>query len=211
MNTPQYGTEYSFDNENPHISPKSKRKDIMDTAYIWLQSMLEAVLATVLFFTLILRTNVIMGISMRPTLQENDKIVVSPLLYDLDYGDIAVIWATGIKEKSERGDLIVKRVIGFAGDVIDIDEEGTVYRNGEPLEEEYAAEKIDKYSRGNLTYPHTVEENCIFVLGDNRNHSTDSRWEDDGETEVYVGCIDMKYVVGKALFRIFPFDRIGAL
>ena len=202
--------EYVFENENPHDEVSSERPM---RVYLWLQSVIESVLAAFLIMALIFRINVVVGESMEPTLYENDRIVVSQFFYTPKYGDIVALWAKDLTDRGtgERGEMIVKRVIGLPGDIIDIDKNGVVYRNGEPLYEEYAAEPILPSRRGNAEFPLTVDENCVFVLGDNRNHSTDSRYVNDGIAEFYVGCVDMRYVVGKALFRIFPFDRIGAL
>lgn len=208
MNIRNRTEQYSFDNENPNLKEKG---NAAKTIYLWLQTVIQSVLAAFFLMTVVFRINIVVGVSMEPTLYENDRIIVSGLFYTPSYGDVAAIWAAGLTDENESGELIVKRVIGLPGDVIDIDENGTVFRNGEPLTEEYILEPINESHRGNAVYPLTVEENCVFVLGDNRNHSTDSRFINDGKAEFYVGCVDMRYVLGKALFRIFPFDRIGAL
>ncbi|MCH5199794.1 MAG: signal peptidase I [Oscillospiraceae bacterium] len=199
-----------FDNENPNYKQGNKAKSL----YLWIQSVLESVMAAFLLLTFLFRINIVAGSSMEPTLREEDRIVVSQAFYSPSYGDIVALWAEDLfnRRTGEKGEMIVKRVIGLPGDIIDIDPAtGTVYRNGEPLREDYTAEPINADNLGNAEYPLTVEVNCVFVLGDNRNHSTDSRYVDDGETEYYVGCVDMRYIAGKAVFRIYPFDRIGVL
>ena len=200
----------AFDNENPNYKQGSKAKSF----YLWAQSILESVIAAFLLLTFLFRINIVVGSSMEPTLREEDRIVVTEALYTPSYGDIVALWANNLfsRQTGDKGEMIVKRVIGLPGDVIDIDPDtGTVYRNGEPLSEEYIAEPIDPDNLGNAEYPLTVADNCVFVLGDNRNHSTDSRYVDDGEAEYFVGCVDMRYITGKAVFRIYPFDRIGVL
>ena len=98
---------------------------------------------------------------------------------------------------------IVKRVIATKGDTVDIDfSTGTVSVNGEVLEESYIAEPTT--TQYDITFPQTVPEGCIFVMGDNRNHSTDSRY---GQ----LGMVDTRYVIGKVLMRIFPFREIGTV
>ena len=124
------------------------------------------------------------------------------------------LWADNLLngETGEKGELIVKRIIGLPGDEIDINAvSGVVYRNGEPLREDYIMETIDPDCLGNVHYPVIVDENCVFVLGDNRNQSTDSRYGKNDNTPYYVGCVDMRFIVGKAVYRIFPFERMGAL
>lgn len=200
----------SFDNENPNYWQDSKAKSL----YLWAQTVLESMLAAFLMLTFLFRINIVIGSSMEPTLHEEDRIVVVQAFYTPTYGDIVALWADGLfnRQTGEKGEMIVKRVIGLPGDIIDIDPcTGTVSRNGQPLQEDYTAEPINADNLGNAHYPLTVDDNCIFVLGDNRNHSTDSRYVDDGEAEYYVGCVDMRYIVGKAVFRIYPLDRIGVL
>ena len=199
-----------FDNENPNYKQVGKAKAL----YLWAQSILESVMIAFLIITFLFRVNIVVGSSMEPTLHEEDRIVVIQAFYTPSYGDIVALWAEGLfsRQTGEKGEMIVKRVIGLPGDVIDIDPDtGTVYRNGEPLSEDYTAEPIDGDNLGNAEYPLTVDDNCVFVLGDNRNHSTDSRYVDDGVSEYYVGCVDIRYIMGKAVFRIYPLDRMGVL
>lgn len=160
-----------------------------------------------------INVSVVAGSSMNPTMKDGDRILVSHLGCTLQYGDIVAVWAANLnnRDTGEKGELIVKRVIGLPGDVIYIDDSGNVYRNGERLEEDYIL-PFDVYeNKGNASFPVTVEENCMFLLGDNRNHSTDSRFVDTGNSEVYVGCIDQRYIMGKAVYCLYPFDRMGVI
>ena len=200
----------TFDNENPNY----KQGSGLQSLYLWVQSVLESVMAAFLLLTFLFRVNIVVGASMQPTLYEGDRLVVAEAFYTLSYGDVIALWADDLfnRQTGKKGEMIVKRVIGLPGDVIDIDPyTGTVYRNGQPLQEEYTAEPINAANLGNAEYPLTVDEDCVFVLGDNRNHSTDSRYVNDGELEYYVGCVDMRYIMGKAVFRIYPLNRIGVL
>ena len=199
-----------FDNENPNNKLHSGAKSL----YLWVQSVLESVMAAFLLLIFLFRVNIVVGSSMQPTLHEADRIVVAEAFYTPSYGDIVALWADDLfnRQTGKKGEMIVKRVIGLPGDVIDIDPyTGTVYRNGQPLQESYTAEPINSANLGNARYPLTVDDNCVFVLGDNRNHSTDSRYVNDGETEYFVGCVDMRCIMGKAVFRIYPLSRIGVL
>ena len=101
------------------------------------------------------------------------------------------------------GKPLVKRVIGKAGDTIDIDfTAGIVYRDGEALDEPYTAEPT--YTYEGMDFPLTVPDNCLFLMGDNRNGSKDSRSTD-------IGCVDTRDILGTALWRILPFSKIGAV
>jgi signal peptidase I len=133
---------------------------------------------------------------MVPTLQDGDQMLVSNVGYTPEKGDIVVL------TKDEFLPVpIVKRVIATAGDEVDIDfETGEVSVNGEVLDEPYIAEKT--YTYFDVEFPQTVPEGCIFVLGDNRNNSTDSRY---GE----LGMVDTRYILGKVLCRIYPISKIG--
>ena len=200
----------AFDNENPNYGRGVRSGSL----YLWAQSIIESVMAAFLLLTFLFRINIVVGSSMEPSLHEEDRIVVLQSFYTPSYGDIVALWAKDLfnRQTEEKGEMIVKRVIGLPGDVIDIDiATGIVYRNGQPLDEDYTAEPINADNLGSAEYPLTVDDNCVFVLGDNRNHSTDSRYVDDGETEYFVGCVEMRYIMGKAVFRIYPFDRIGVL
>ena len=200
----------AFDNENPNYSRGVRSRSL----YLWAQSIIESVMAAFLLLTFLFRINIVVGSSMEPSLHEEDRIVVLQSFYTPSYGDIVALWAKDLfnRQTEEKGEMIVKRVVGLPGDVIDIDTAtGIVYRNGQPLDEDYTAEPINADNLGSAEYPLTVDDNCVFVLGDNRNHSTDSRYVDDGETEYFVGCVDMRYIMGKAVFRIYPLDRIGVL
>ena len=94
----------------------------------------------------------------------------------------------------------MKRVIGTAGDVIDIKEDGTVYVNGEILDEPYVNEKA--FGECDIKLPYQVPDNRIFVMGDHRSTSVDSR-------STSVGCIADEYVIGKVILRIWPFESIS--
>lgn len=133
------------------------------------------------------------GTSMMPTLNERE-IVLAVKNSQLESGDLAAFY---IGNK-----LLIKRVIAGPGQSVSIDPDGVVYVDGERLEEPYAAEQV--LGDCNVEFPYQVPENRYFVLGDHRATSVDSR-------NTAVGCVSEEQIVGKILYRIWPFDKIGVL
>ena len=179
--------------------------------YEWVQSLVGSVLVVVAIFTFVIRMMGVDGHSMLNTLQHGDRLlVVNTMLYhDYKYGDIVILRKNGVFDD----DPIVKRVIAVEGQTVDIDfAEGIVYVDGEALEEDYIREPT--YTAEGTEFPLTVPEGSIFVMGDNRNGSSDSR-------DYRLGTVDTRYVIGKAAFLIFPgpdyetekrdFKRIGVI
>ena len=179
--------------------------------YEWVQSLVGSVLVVVAIFTFVIRMMGVDGHSMLNTLQHGDRLLVvnSMLYHDYKYGDIVILRKNGVFDD----DPIVKRVIAVEGQTVDIDfAEGIVYVDGEALEEDYIREPT--YTAEGTEFPLTVPEGSIFVMGDNRNRSDDSR-------NAALGTVDTRYVIGKAAFLIFPgpdyetekrdFKRIGVI
>ena len=177
----------------------------------WIQSLVGSVLVVVAIFTFGIRMLGVDGHSMLNTLQHGDRLmVVNPIFYhDYKYGDIVILRKTGVFDNEP----IVKRVIATGGQTVDIDfSEGVVYVDGEALEEDYIREPT--YTAEGTEFPLTVPEGSIFVMGDNRNGSSDSR-------DYRLGTVDTRYVIGKAAFLLFPgldydtekrnFSRIGVI
>ena len=133
---------------------------------------------------------------MENTLIEGDLILVWSLGYTPRQGDIVVLTQERYQEDS-----IVKRVIAVEGQTVDIDYgSDTVYVDGVPLEEDYTKERMHLPSYGEGINHVTVPEGCIFVMGDNRNHSADSRHPD-------IGIVDTRCVIGRGVTVIFPFNH----
>lgn len=179
--------------------------------YEWVQSLVGSVLVVVAIFTFVIRMMGVDGHSMLNTLQHGDRLLVvnSMLYHNYKYGDIVILRKDGVFDD----DPIVKRVIAVEGQTVDIDfAEGIVYVDGEALEEDYIREPT--YTAEGTEFPLTVPEGSIFVMGDNRNGSSDSR-------DYRLGTVDTRYVIGKAAFLIFPgpdyetekrdFKRIGVI
>ncbi len=164
----------------------------------WFDTLVFCAAAIVLLFLFVARPATVQGISMNPTLSEGDRLIVRSAFYEPEYGDVVVIDA-----HSHYGEPLVKRVIGVAGDTIDINfETGEVYLNDQLLSESYIAEPT--YRSGDTVLPLTLGENQVFVMGDNRNDSVDSR-------DSMVGIIDKRSILGEAEFIIFPFDNFGMI
>ncbi|MDO5560658.1 MAG: signal peptidase I [Oscillospiraceae bacterium] len=147
------------------------------------------VLISVLFFPVFRVT----GSSMQPTLNSRE-IVMCIKTGKLDTGDIAAFYY--------NNKVLLKRVIGMPGDKINIEKDGNVYVNEMILNESYISEK--NIGRCDIDFPYEVPENRVFVMGDNRISSVDSR------TSV-IGCIADEYIIGKVFIRIWPFDDISSL
>ena len=178
--------------------------------YEWVQALVYSVLAVVVIFTFCVRLIGVDGHSMVPTLQHGDRLlVVNPMFYDdFKYGDIVVL-----TKESFMSEPIVKRVIAVGGQTVDIDfDSGSVYIDGKLLKEDYINELT--FTTDGTEFPVTVPEGSVFVMGDNRNHSNDSR-------DVNLGTVDTRHVIGKAVVLIFPgedeitekrdFGRIGVI
>ena len=137
--------------------------------------------------------------SMQPTFYSDDYVIISKQAYtlfgDVERGDV-IVFKSDLLDGEGNSKHLIKRIIGIPGDTIEI-KNGLVYRNGEKLEEDYINEKRQS---GEME-PIIVEEGKLFVLGDNRRVSQDSRSEE-------IGQIDQETIVGKVVLRVFPFDKI---
>lgn len=166
--------------------------------YEWVQCVIVALICCVLVFVFFARVIDVVGQSMLPTLEPGDKIVITRFAGDYKQGDIVVL-----RKDTFRKEPIVKRIIAVGGQTIDIDfETGIVYVDGEALDEPYVNELT--HEQEDFVGPVTVPEDCVFVMGDNRNSSSDSRQET-------IGCVDERYIMGKVVFRFMPFSKIGAI
>ncbi len=173
-------------------SSVKKKKNLRDgklNIFEVFEAVIVALVVITIIFTFCFRVFYVDGPSMKPVLQHNDKVVVSTVGYKARRGDIVVI-----SETAELNEPIVKRIVAVAGDTVDINfTTGVVTVNG--TEEDYTDELT--VQQFDIAFPLTVPEGTVFVLGDNRANSLDSR-------STRVGCVDERYVVGKVLFRFFP-------
>ncbi|MDD7185079.1 MAG: signal peptidase I [Oscillospiraceae bacterium] len=166
---------------------KEYRRMLSSTVSSLLVVAAVAVLISMLFLPVLRVT----GTSMTPTFM-NDELVICNKRSNFKSGDVVAFYF--------NNKILLKRVIGTAGDVIDIKEDGTVYVNGEILDEPYVNEKA--FGECDIKLPYQVPDNRIFVMGDHRSTSVDSR-------STTVGCIADEYIIGKVILRIWPFESIS--
>ena len=183
----------------PEKSPSKRDPSAGLELYLNVRVLVSMMVVFVLLFTFVARIIVVSGPSMENTLIEGDLILVWSLGYTPKQGDIVVL-----TQESYQEDSIVKRVIATEGQRVDIDYSiGAVYVDGVPLKEDYIKERMlsPSYPGYGEGISHvTVPEGCIFVMGDNRNHSADSRYPD-------IGIVDVRCVIGRGLTVIFPFNH----
>lgn len=167
-------------------------------AFDWIESGLMAIVTVILLFTFAGRLVGVVGESMLPTLNSSDRLIATHVFYTPKYGDIVVV-----TKPNMRNEPLIKRVIAVGGQELDIDfESNSVFVDGVKLNEPYILEPMDTDSESELELPLTVPEGYVFIMGDNRNNSWDSRVSD-------IGLIDERHILGKIVYRVMPYDKIG--
>lgn len=175
--------------EETSVKKKKRVREGKLNVFEVFEAIIAALVVITVIFTFFFRVFNVDGPSMKPTLQHNDKVIVSTVGYEPKKGDVVVI-----SETEELNEPIVKRIIAVGGDTVDINfTTGVVTVNG--IEEDYTDELTSQ--QFDIAFPITVPEGTVFVLGDNRANSLDSR-------STRVGCVDERLIVGKVLFRFFP-------
>ena len=190
---------------------KGEKLTFTQSVLLYLHDIVYLLGIILLILMLVFRVVVVSGSSMLPTLVSGDRLLLlsTPLYHTPIYGDIMV----ASKDSFDDGEPIIKRVIAVEGQTVDIDfSTGTVYVDGVALNEPYI-NNLTTLSEG-VNFPLIVEDGCVFVLGDNRGRSQDSR-------SPLIGQIDKREILGKAFFLFLPginaetkqrdFDRIGGL
>ena len=178
-----------------HLTETDKRGDAAAAAYEWVEAAIFALVCVVLVFTFLFRIVGVDGESMQNTLMNHDRLILTRLPYTPERGDIVVI-------NRYTAEPLVKRVIAVEGDTIDIDPETLLVSiNGTVIDEPYLDCLTPLLG---FEGPLTVGEGQVFVMGDNRVNSHDSRSSD-------IGLVRVKDIMGKAVFRIWPLNSIGGL
>jgi len=180
--------------------------NLVDDLLDWVEAFVVAIFVVILVFIFFLRVVEVSGPSMNSTLSDKDRVIVTHLNYTPERGDIVVFNSKGLNK------CLIKRCIGIAGDTVVVNyNDDTVTVNGEKVDQSYINEKDmkvlsfnDKYCIESGVYSYTVPEGTIFAMGDNRNHSADSR-------DSRVGFVPLDDILGKAVFRFLPFSGWGFL
>ncbi len=185
------------ENDEAGYDPKSPR--LVDKIFDFVELFALTIAAVFLLTTLLFRHAIVDGPSMEGTLHDGEHLIISDLFYKPDYGDVIVFEDFSLEKNLRKP--IIKRVIALEGDTVRIDDDGTVFVNGTKIADEH------KYLSGGAYLDsafeeYTVPENHVFVLGDNRNNSADSRT---------FGAISVDTILGELKFRIFPFDKFGSV
>lgn len=184
-----------------NVTVKRKGKFISGL-FDWAEELVLAVVVVVILFSFVFRVVTVNGNSMLPNYDPGDRLIVTDFHRDVVQGDVVVI-------VDALDNPIIKRVIATEGQTVDIDNEsGEVYVDGKLLDNTvYGVENGITRTDYNpiietLNFPVTVDEGCVFVLGDNRIVSEDSRYTS-------IGMVDERKILGKAVLRIFPYNNIG--
>lgn len=173
------------------VTPKIKKAHsrLLETISI----VVSALVVIAVIFTFIFRPVGVSGHSMEDTLHDGDWLVVQTVYNNPSYGDIVVV-----VKPNEFNEPIIKRVIAVGGQKVDIDfNQGYVFVDDQALNEVYAKTMTTEHVSDEMEFPLYVPFGCVFVMGDNRNNSTDSRSK-------IIGFVEEEYILGKAIFRIFP-------
>ncbi|MBQ9551764.1 MAG: signal peptidase I [Clostridia bacterium] len=189
-------TEYNIYYELPPKPGENKKEEKAQSGFDWMQSIVLAITVLFFVFTFFIRPVEVVGDSMLPTLQDGNWLLISAFDRSPKQGDIVIITQP---VETESGEPIVKRVIALGGQTVDIDfQKGVVTVDGKALDEPYVKELTKR--KLDVSFPLTVPEGTIFVMGDNRNRSLDSRSN-------RIGFIDDRYVLGHVLLRVKPFGN----
>ena len=175
---------------------EQKRRERNTAILEWFDALVFALILVLVILLFVVRTVNVDGTSMQPTLMNGEQLLARSFLYTPQRGDIVVV-----DGYTQYGEPLVKRVIGVSGDEIDINfDTGAVFVNGELLHEDYIAEETKQSY--DVQFPLTVPEGKLFLMGDNRRYSLDSRHSS-------IGFIDERDILGKVIFRVLPVTEFG--
>lgn len=178
---------------------KKEKTSAVGMFYDIVEMLAVTTIAVMILFAFVVRLNIVDGSSMLNTLHDSEYLAVSDMFYEPKAGDIVIVHKINADPYNNP---IVKRVIATEGQVVDIDfSTWTLTVDGEVIEEPYRyVDPNAALLTADYSFPITVPENEIFVMGDNRSHSADSR-------QIEIGTIDKRCVVGKAVARLFPIPK----
>ena len=192
---------------------KEKEPETLEgTLYCWTQALVTAVVGVVLLFTFGVRLISVDGPSMQNTLYTGDELLIlNSMFCDFKAGDVVVV--NDYNAEEPLNETLVKRIVAVGGQTVDVDvASGTVWVDGQALDEPYIKEPT--YTSSGTQFPLTLAEDEVFIMGDNRNHSSDSR-------DARLGPVKEDYIQGKVLFLLIPgvtpekeardWGRVGAL
>lgn len=184
---------------------KNKPSKWVISAFEWAESIIMAVIIVSVLFTFLVREITVNGTSMEPTYLNDDRVMITAVHGEIKQGDVVIV--TNVQSITGP---IIKRVVATEGQTVDFDSaQRAVVIDGVPLDDsqfglQNGITELVWTDQRMMTFPQTVPEGCVFVLGDNRPFSKDSRYED-------VGMIDERNILGKVFMRIYPFDRFGLM
>lgn len=188
--------------ENEQVQEKQfPERKLLASVFEWVETIVFALVLVAVVFTFVVRIITVDGGSMNPTYHHGDRVIVSGFAGDIEQGDVVIV-INALEEP------IIKRVVATAGQTVSFNDElGEVLVDGVPLKGEVfgianGITFLPDFPGLVLDFPQTVPENCVFVLGDNRGNSTDSRFLD-------VGMVDHRNILGKVVFNLYPFSQAG--
>lgn len=174
-----------------------KKKSFLSELFDWVEIIVLSAAFVLVLFTFVMRLAVVDGPSMENTLHHDEMLIISGLLYTPENNDIIVFNSPNFREP------IVKRIIATEGQTVDIDfETWTVIVDGKALQEDYVKKDLAPMKRSDIQFPLTVPDGHVFVMGDNRNDSLDSR-------SSLIGLVDERYILGEVKLRLTPFSKFG--
>ncbi len=187
---------------------ENSSKNAIVELYDWVETFMLALASVIIIFTLLFKFVTVDGESMLQTLHNADRLIITDIFYKPQTGDIVVL---DVSNKAQADSVyselvsepLIKRVIATGGQTVDINPETwEVLVDGAALDETYVNYENITMRLYDVQFPLTVEEGYVFVMGDNRNHSADSRYS-------IIGQVDQRYILGRVILRLFPLSSIG--